>query len=545
MRRLFNILLLIIIIVCIAAPYATGFLIEKRYYQTLARLNEGYKGSVVFEGRFERGYFSSHAETILVAGANDKVLLDHKIYHGPVVFKYSGWLKAINYKPQGLALAVIDTEVLGPISDKIASLYGNTKPYDISTRIEFNSDLHTDIINYPINVTMENRNVTWKGFKAKLDIPYASSDVHLTLEAPSLQYSELTDQNLTRQANINDFKVNFKKTMSQSNELVNLSIGSITAGIDDTQSIFSLTNIVLKADTTILQKIMNVVLDFNFGKLKIKGKDIGTFALEVKMHNLNYEALDQLSKVNITIPVTGLQQDVVVSSQELPRNEMKQLLNTRPIIDINLTCVVPEGSIVYSGHIEIGGPNAVNMSSDQILAAALLTKNLKISKTIVNKILLKYAQQKFDHNAKIYASLHQDPTLPNPYQVSEQERKNILANWANNVLYILKQKNIIQESDNSYTINLELKEDILIVNGKQITQQDIDEITPMLEMPMLPTPEVIPNTITSTPSDTQQDDSAAKPQTELQALEPEPQVQSQNVVAPTITVEQSQPLPPK
>ncbi len=147
MRAFFNILFFLIIVLCLAAPYVTGFVIQKRYESMIEKLNAGYAGDVVFEGKFDRGYFSSHATTTITRLEKDNVVLDHNIYHGPVVFKFDGWLKASNYKPRAVGLAVIETQILGKIGDEIAAMYQDNPAYNITTTVAFNSDLTTKIVN--------------------------------------------------------------------------------------------------------------------------------------------------------------------------------------------------------------------------------------------------------------------------------------------------------------------------------------------------------------------------------------------------------------
>lgn len=510
MRVFFNLIFFVIIALCLAAPYATGFIVEKRYQEMIAKLNAGYDGDVIFEGKFERGYLSSNATTTLTH-ADEKVVLEHQVYHGPVVFKFSGWLKASNYKPQAIGLAVIETKILGPIVDRIALVYQDNPSYNITTIVEFNGDSHTKIINYPIKVTAQNRNIEWQGFTANFNIAYDTANIDSSFDAPFLRYIELVENNPHRTLELTNTKLDFKKTMSSSNETVNLAIGGVKFNEGASDKMITIDSLLLQTDITVLTKIMSLDWALSFNKLQMHNQEAGPFTMDVKMRNINTVALKKLIKM--PMPLSATQPNLAVMQTHIPQDEfIIELLNSRPILDFNLSCIIPIGNINYLSHLEIGGPGVTSLESQKVWDTAIFSNNLKISKAIIHKVLLRYAQQQLEYNEKIYLLINKGSTAPNPYNMEDQQRKNMLANWVNNVMYILQQKKIIVDQDDFITMQLEFKNNELVVNGSKITQQDIDDIKPMLVMPILSPPAaVVPPATAPTPAKTMQQGTVIAP----------------------------------
>lgn len=495
MRAFLNILFFIIIASCLAAPLITGFVVENRYQKMISKLNEGYNGDVVFEGKFERGYFTSHATTIVVHSESDKLVLDHKVYNGPVVFKFKGWFQASNYKPQAFGLAVVETKILGPIADKVASLYQNNQAYDITTTVEFNGDSNTKFNNYPLTVVSQNKNIEWQGFTAKLKIANESTNIDLSLDAPVFKYVELLQNNFNRTLEFSNVKIEFKKTMSSSNEIIKLSVDEVKFSDDSTKSYLTVDDLAFKTDTTVVDKILNLDWDLTLNKMKMNSHEIGPFVVDLKMQKLNTATLKKLGQM--PLPLYMVQPDISTIQSGITQEEILEFLNPRPIFDLSLECAMSLGKIDYVSHLEIGGPEINNLDWDKIWDTAVLSKKLNVSEAIVHKVLLSYAKQQLYNNEKMYLILHKDSTAPNPYDMDEQQRKNLLANWVNNLLYSLQQNKIIVEQDGLITIKLEFKNNELVINDKKITPQDIEAIKPMLIMPILSPPEPVVNTVST------------------------------------------------
>ena len=504
MRVIFNTIFFTIIIIAFAAPYAAGFIIEKRYNNMIAQLNVDFKDKMVFTGSFERGFYSSNATTTIGATDAEKMTLEHTIYHGPLAFKYSGFLQASNYLPRAYGLAMIETKLAGKLADQIAKIYGNSPAYVITTIAKYNGDLQTSIVNYPLEVKINSYvKLLWQGLNADINMNKSMTNVNGTVTMPSLDYMETQQDGSVKLLNVVNAKFDFNRTMNSTDEILNLTVAKLKIG-DSVLNPMTVENISIATNKKIIDKLLALNLKVTFDKMHIAHDDFGPFMLAMDFSNINSAVIQQVMQS----PMPASQQDVVSQTMN-NQAQLVAFLSTRPVADTHLTFSSMSGNMDFNSHLAIGGPSIVNLDPNVISSTVDADKKIQVSTALVNMVLYKYGQEQFMSNAKNYANANKNVTTANPYLMDPAQRKDFITKWSAELLNNLKDKKIIIEQNDIVIIELKYVDSNLTINGALITPEEMHQIKAMLIMPPLeasaPTPEasvptpVLTTTVTTAP----------------------------------------------
>jgi uncharacterized protein YdgA (DUF945 family) len=183
-----GIVVAVAILALLALPYALGIKIEENFRGRLTTMAA--KGGLQVAGeRFERGWFSSTAETVLrLPGVPVEVSAQHTIHHGPV--RFDRWL-AGDFQIQH---AQIETEANVKITGQRSSV---TFPFSTSTTIALNGDGHMQIRSPAKRIAEES--FEWQGINGEVRFDTAMQHIRSTLNAPRLSVGvvEIADMKLT------------------------------------------------------------------------------------------------------------------------------------------------------------------------------------------------------------------------------------------------------------------------------------------------------------------------------------------------------------
>ncbi len=490
MKVFLKILFFLIIIIGVASPFATGYILETRYSEMIEKLNKAYEGEIIFTGKFQRGFMKSIATTDIASSKGMRLeSLQHIVLHGPVIFGFNGWLNASTYMPQGFALAKVNTQLSGNYAKKLTAMYAGKTAYNIDTTVAFNGDTATTFINYPLTTQVGVGIFKWQGANGTVNIDKDVTKIVGTMAMASLEYSEQVQSNAdTETLQISNFKMDFSRLISDSSNMMNVTLGAfkiLNKGVED----LALNNIALMFNKKDVNKIESGEIRTGFTTLKVADHNVGPFSLNIKINNINAAAL-----------AAAMQDPAFLASAinkiqpNIPSDQVVAMLNTKPSLDSDMNVTMPDGNIDYVGHFEVGGSNIVSDDASVIIPTVKLSQKLKISSKIVMKLLTRYIEEAVRRNEKMYFINNKTSTITNPWTMPADQLKIMAIKFATDIINILKTKQYIIEQNDIMSTDIEFANSVLTVNGVQHTKEDLDQLKALMQ--------VTPPVITAPPAST-------------------------------------------
>lgn len=478
MKGFLRILFFLIIIVGIASPFGTGFLVENHYNAMISNLNKAYAGEIVFTGKFQRGFMSSTATTTLVNSSGAPLeTLQQVLRHGPVIFNFKGWLNSSTYVPRGYGLTMVDTQLNGKLAQKLTTVYAGKSAYNISTMVAFNGDSTTNFINYPLTTQVGIGILKWQGANGTINIDKAVTKISGSMRMPSLEYSEQVQPGAdTETLQLTNFKIDFNKLMSDNSDIFNISLDSFQI-LSKTSEELGLNNVTLMFNKKVVDNIIGAELKTTFSKLKIADHDVGPFSLGVKINNINSAAM-----------MTAMQDPTMLSAvgnkiqPNIPSDQLVAMLNTQPKLEADVKIAMPEGNIDYTGNVEAGGPNIVSADATVIIPTIKMSQKIQIGSKIVIKLLKRYIEEQVLKNEKMYFINNKTSTITNPWTMTPVQLEVMAEKLTVDIINILKSKQYIIEQNDIISTDVEFANSALTINGVQHTKDDLNQLRDLMEV---------------------------------------------------------------
>lgn len=171
--------------VLLAPPYWFGLKAEEAFNERV-QLIANKNGLQVARSNFERGWFSSSAETTLrVPGAPIDISAQHTIYHGP--FLVGRWLEGdFDVSPQQ---AQIETRGEFKLTPKQESMPGGVLGFSSDTVVGLDGAGHTRIESPSVSRTTGSGKLEWRGLQGDIHFDAGAQHVKSELRAPGLVFA--------------------------------------------------------------------------------------------------------------------------------------------------------------------------------------------------------------------------------------------------------------------------------------------------------------------------------------------------------------------
>lgn len=485
MKALFKLLLTIIIIAAAAGPYFTGKMVEKKYEEFIAQLNITNKGQATIIGKFYRGFFSSTATTqISFIDSYQTLQLSHHIKHGPIIIDFAGWTKLNSYIPQGLALAVVNTTLLGEAQQVIENAYAGKPAYDITTKISLKGDINTDIISHPLTYQNENATLIWQGAKATIFTSEKLQDMKVVASFPSIEYVEQknTDKQSIRLMNINaDYETKFDTF----DAALKFSLGNMKIAHNDVAE-FNMDKYEATIDRKTTNNLMNMLCSFKFDKLSLGKNEFGQFNFTLNIKNLHAESM----RVILRQPAT-----VEYKNAQMITETFLVVLNNKFNLDMNLDMNTPDGKFIIKGNADIGGPEVKTLSPEQITPTINANAEAQISSKLFQTLMTKFAEDQIHEMEALYFMANKTSSVANPYTMTPEVMQSTISTWLGGLITKLVTQKYLVQSDDMLSTKISYAQDALTINDVPKTSVDLDSLQAMFIV-------VTPPELTAAPSTT-------------------------------------------
>ncbi len=446
-------LVLIVAIIGVGGPYLLGVQAKRDYEHTIAAMAKDSKLPIRLT-QYERGIFSSSAVTELtMPGAGYTVKVNHKIYHGPLLFDSS------KVKPNGfhfgLALVqntiVVEPEV--PAYATIRRIFGNQDPISWKSIIAFNGAIKTYIFSPAVEHTTEKGVVvSWKGLEGDVWVNKNYDAVKASLKAPGMT---VKGPDFAGSFKGWDYKIDYNQGAYK------LWVGGGNCGVQQIEAQYPGNNYLIDTlDTQGIASLDNesykIKGDIKLGKAQTPMGPYGPGALFLSVFNIDPEGLEQLNDF--------LKKDNPGSSAEL-RPILKKLLVKTPTMTIdNTKLTLPEGDMTVDLKASVGGPSVATMGDEVSESAYLQTFVANVDILIPQLALKRFMTMSIESSVK---------ARPEVAALSEAEQKAAVDKEVDLKIEKVKSSGILSEQDNNYKINFGFEKGKLMANGKEVDESTL------------------------------------------------------------------------
>ncbi len=458
MKRKIAIYVVLIGVLIGSAPYLTGMLAEKKFYDVISLVSEmetlPVKTSVV---EYHRGWRKSIAKTQSTIYSDRgtylkeyHLVLNHEIRHGPFVQLQDGnwklweFAKAVVYSTLDLsdeATKVLQQEVGQTDILKLQSIFATNGLVDIMVRspqLKLKEHEGTD-------------RTAFKGMSGEWLISADMKEIKGSMLLPGVDIDvegmQLFIDNLS-------YRTSLKKSVEE------LWPGSFEAKIDnlkltlpDKQFTLGLQGL----NTQGSMDVKGVTTDFygncRINYLSIKDKVYGPIDYNNALLQIDTKLLKSFLTLNHQLE-TGGGLGAKNKMLQFWMTRLPDFLATRPQFTIDKFYVrTQEGDVNGYFHIEAGGPKANNLTNmAQVLQSIVAKASLSVPKVLLKEFLMQeYVNKQPPQDA-----------LPATAPDKEALTYQTLAKWV--------QEGMLIEKDQYYTTLLEFKNGKFVVNGREVDQ---------------------------------------------------------------------------
>lgn len=471
MKTPIKIVIGLVVVLLVAAPYITGRVIEKDYNEMVQNLNSYIpaEAKATVTGKFNRGIFTSTATTEFhFKNMPQSFQLAHVIHHGPLIFNFIGWLHPSSYIPRGINLGVITTNFTGDVENNIQKSYAGKPAYDITTTISFHADVNTVINSYPITITTGPVSLNWQGMQANIGTDIKLDQINANINLPMVEYTESVTPDAKRTAHLEKLQISYQDSSITKVMNVNLSLDSLKVSSGSTNEA-SVQNYVISFDKKVTKDAADIDFKVSLAKFVMDTLQYGPINIDTQLKNVDADALKDY-----------LQEPEAVFEQGGGSAALLKILNKKVAFDYNISGTTPDGSITLKSHSEIGGPNVKALNDKSLSDSYNTTLDMSISKKLAYVILAKYGETQVQNMEALYYMQNPTSKIKNPYTLAPQDLQNTITAWIKKVLdQMVAQKFLVQNGD-ILTANVVYNAGALTVNGTPKTDADLQQLNSLM-----------------------------------------------------------------
>lgn len=460
MKKTIGYILLLLVVAVAAAPFGFSFWADSRLNLLLSDFNQG--GVVDFTViKKNKGWFSSNviieaelapamAQKLKKVKAGNpnlntpKVILKSTIYHGPFPFM-SG---QFSLKP---VIGIIDTKFIKDLDSEEPLV---NIEYDMKTELNLagSSDIFLDIPEWSGPLGDKDATVEWKGLVGVIKLAKGLKHANMDIKAPLLKISS-GDGSLVVESL--ELKSSSKLGIAGlSLGTADFSIASIEFNDQKKGSALSISNTVIKADTTESGGNINSKIDFNMAKLKIAGDEYGPAVFSMAFRNLEASSLARINEKIKEIQGQAIPKDQASMMMGMVlMSELTNLLKQGPEIEIaQLSLASTFGRM--SGHALV----SIDASRPELLSSPMLIKDAimgELDFEVPEELLVAFSMGTLRKELK-------DVSI----QYTDEQLRTMARSRVSKRMAALLAANIFIKVGNMYKISASFEKGVPTVNGK-------------------------------------------------------------------------------
>jgi uncharacterized protein YdgA (DUF945 family) len=343
-------------VVWTGGSWYTGKQLEGRLAEMVAQANAQLATTAPEAGiqlayqNYQRGVFSSHLQMVVKPADGAKsswlkpgqtVVLDENVSHGP--FPLAS-LKSFNLAP---AMATVNSTLVNNDATKqLFELAKGQSPFDISTRISYSGDTHSNINLKPLNYEKGEEKVAFSGGEFKLDADREGNVFSLNGNVESGVINAVNEYNQKVQLTFNNLKTEGDSKLTRFAERIGnqkMTLDKLAISVEG-KELALLDGVSFDGKSSLSKdgKSIDASLDYALDSLKLQGQDMGSSKLALKIGQIDGQAWHQFSQqyngeVQALLAEPGVMDNPQVYQQKVTEaffSALPLLLKGEPVITV-------------------------------------------------------------------------------------------------------------------------------------------------------------------------------------------------------------------
>jgi len=467
MRAILYIFILVIVAAA-AAPYGASWIVERKYTDMVAKLNELYEGEAPLSMQYSRGYFTSTAKTKLeFPGTKQAITLEDTIHNGPVIFDFKGWGDLSSYVPQGFYLAVTHTTFTGAIEQAVKGAYKGQDGYTITTYFNYNGHGRTVFKMLPLTMDLGYAKFAWEGISYNMYFDGSLNEFSGDIDMPSISYAE-QGNSLMFKSIVATFDNNLESLVNS----MKLNIGDVTL-TEAGKNVFVMRQFSMIGSSRTTNELLTGDLEYSVGELDVEDHEFGPLNLSLKVQNINTKIANEMSS-----NPNNSNQDVKVL----------EFLSYRPMLDTMFNIATPMGGVDIMSHLEVGGSDVTSLQDDSLVQSMIVTADMKIAIQIVDIMLQHYIESEIINKERVYFMQNRNnpEAKANPYVMSPEDLKMYVSNWVQAFKTFIVDNNYVVTVNDSYETKIKVEKGLLYINDEQRDESDLQNFQSIMDIQIEP-----------------------------------------------------------
>jgi len=433
-RLLLSILLLGLIAVAAVTPYLFGMEAERIFGQQMSLIDSSNKISVV-DSRFQRGWFSSAAETTLTLRGRDiSVIAEHSIEHGP--FPISN--------PLGYLASLRPLQALINTALTLPGIRASGKDQPLGTLITtINIDGTTEtLVDIPAADAQlaEAATVAWESIHGTIEFEPADASWQGVIEMGGFDWAQRESS-----VNLGESKLTFRTfpgrtglAMGQST----LTTDTLTARMPDSDHRFESSNVTIDSTATEQGRTVEYKLAGSFSSALLPDLELSDAIWHFSAQNLDLDTLTELNKLGVDSAV--------------PLNKMLTLVSKRSAgMDSGLTMQTESGPFAATARLRLTGSG--NTSNPLALIGALDGDIVLDFPAAIAEMAARVAVER-----ELPDRVNGSPEQPNP----PQDNARFMADAVSARIQSWLDGNLLTRVGDGYRFNASVRGGSFSINGK-------------------------------------------------------------------------------
>ncbi len=258
-------------------------------------------GIVISYENYQRGVFNSQMQLVLknatdtlnpLLPAGETIVFNENITHGPLP-----GLKHISFMP---AMASVQSELAkNTITQPLFDITNDKSLINTVTQVSFDGATSSVINLIPIDYTKDENHFVFSGSTMTADVDAKGDSIKLELNAASGSISTVNEIEQPVQVSFNGISLANDSQLTVADLRVGtqkLGLQSLSISVDG-KEMAALNGLMLTGLTELQADKKNIALqaDYSLDSLKVQGQDFGSGKLNMKVNNLDAEALSAVS----------------------------------------------------------------------------------------------------------------------------------------------------------------------------------------------------------------------------------------------------------
>jgi hypothetical protein len=353
MKKIFIIILLLLIITGVIAPKFIGSVVETEHQSGVNKLNEN-PAITINSTTFTRQWFTGQATTEVTIVLQDEgieditLIVEEDLSFGPVIFKDGGLVFGLSYSQANINFKklFIDEEIETFINDKI----------HLSALLTFSKNIVSKVVIDEVSKEVDGNTVT-----------SAKAVGKFTIEDSRRLYGDFNWDGLAAKTNEENFtlgkmKFSLDQTLIAGNYYqgnaistgeFHFSMDSVVAKDNIDNTAFALNNLLVKAVSDLDDDLIGITMNYSADEIETSGQKLEDVNLDIVINRLNFIVMQEINTFMASLPIDDEAMFTPDKMEELSLLVQKLLVDGPAIEVKDFSVKTAEGKIESSMQVSV------------------------------------------------------------------------------------------------------------------------------------------------------------------------------------------------